>query len=265
MAKKAVKKTKRPSAPKKVKAKAKSAPAQKTRINAAAKKKTPARRVRVNPEEARARVEKIFPILVKTHPDAKTSLDHTSAFELLVATIMAAQCTDERVNIVTKDLFKKYRGPADFAAARQEELEEDIRSTGFFRNKAKNIIAMSRSVMEKFGGRVPGNMHDLLKLAGVGRKTANVILGNCFDVPGIVCDTHVIRLSRRLGLSAHEDPVKLEFDLREIVPERKWGGWTLWSHLIVFHGRRICNARKPRCSECPISVYCPSANRPDLW
>ncbi len=231
----------------------------------AGKAKKPKKRIKVDPAEAKQRVQKIFPILLKTHPDAKTSLDHDNPFQLLVATIMAAQCTDERVNIVTKDLFPKYPTPEHFANVEPSELEQDIRSTGFYRNKAKNIIAMANSVIHDHGGKVPGDMEGLLSLAGVGRKTANVILGNCFDTPGIVCDTHVIRLSRRLGLSENDDPVKLEFDLREIVPQKKWGGWTMWSHLIVFHGRRVCNARKPDCDNCPITDYCPSAFDPDLW
>lgn len=230
-----------------------------------AKKKPAKKKIQVKPEDAKKRITKIFPILVKTHPDAKTSLDHENPFQLLVATIMAAQCTDERVNIVTKDLFPQYPTPEHFANADPSRLEQDIRSTGFYRNKAKNIIAMAKSVVNEHSGRVPDTMEGLLSLAGVGRKTANVILGNCFNTQGIVCDTHVIRLSRRMGLSENSDPVKLEFDLMEIVPREKWGGWTMWSHVIVFHGRRICNARKPDCENCPVSEYCPSAFKPEFW
>ena len=185
--------------------------------------------------------------------------------ELLIATILAAQCTDVRVNLVTKDLFKKYRKAQDWLRVPQEELENDIRSTGFYRNKAKNIQKTCTAVIERFNGQVPQTMEDLLTLNGVGRKTANVILGNCFGVQGIVCDTHMIRLSRRLGLSQNSDPVKLEFDLMAIVPQKKYGGWTMFSHCMVFHGRAVCNARKPDCPNCVIAEYCPSANQPKLW
>ena len=223
------------------------------------------RKLKVDPEEAKKRVDKIFPILKKTYPEAKIALNFSTPFELLVATILSAQCTDVRVNIVTKDLFKKYKGPGDWAKAPIKQIEEDIRSTGFYRNKASNIKKSSKLLIEKFGGKVPGTMEELLSLAGVGRKTANVLLGNVFNTPGIVCDTHVIRLSRRLGLSENGDPVKLEFDLMEIVPERRLGGWSLFSHLLVFHGRNSCKARKPDCEGCSISKYCPSANKPELW
>ena len=219
----------------------------------------------MDPAEAKARVLKIFPILRKAYPDARVSLDFTTPLELLVATILAAQCTDARVNIVTQDLFQKYRKAEDWLTVSQEELENDIRSTGFFRNKAKSIQKTCAAIIETFDGQVPQTMDELLTLNGVGRKTANVILGNCFGVQGIVCDTHVIRLSRRLGLSANSDPVKLEFDLMEIVPRNKYGGWTMFSHCLVFHGRAVCNARKPNCSACPIADACPSAHRPDLW
>ncbi len=222
-------------------------------------------KIKVDPAQAKERVNKIFPILKKTYPDAKVALHHKNPFELLIATIMSAQCTDVRVNIVTKDLFKKYKSPADFIKVENSEIEEDIRSTGFYRNKAKNIKGCCAMLLENFGGKVPSTLEELTSLPGVGRKTANVILGNAFDTPGITCDTHVIRLSRRLGLSENTDPVKLEFDLMEIVPKRKWGGWTMFSHLIIWHGRNICKARKPDCPNCPIAKHCPSANKPALW
>ena len=222
------------------------------------------KKFKVDSAKAKKRVAKIFPILKRTYPDAKTSLDHGNPLELLVATIMAAQCTDARVNIVTKDLFKKYRSVADFATADPEVLGEDIRSTGFFRNKSANIIKCCQILVEKFDGKVPSTMDELLELNGVGRKTANVMLGNAFDTPGIVCDTHVIRLSRRLQLSENSDPAKLEYDLMEIVPRKRLGGWTQFSHLLVYHGRAICKARKPDCDNCPISADCPAAGKPEL-
>ncbi len=214
---------------------------------------------------AKDRVGKIVPILKKTYPDATIALHHKNPFQLLVATILSAQCTDVRVNVVTKDLFKKYKGPRDFATADVEQIQEDIRSTGFFRNKARNIKRASRTILDDFKGKVPATMAELLLLAGVGRKTANCILGNAYGIQGITCDTHVIRLSRRLGLSENSDPVKLEFDLMEIVPKRKWGGWTMFSHYIIWHGRNFCKARKPDCENCPISKHCPSAGNPQLW
>jgi len=223
------------------------------------------KKIRVDKAAVKKRVEKIFPLLKKAYPDAKIALVHKGPVQLLVATIMSAQCTDVRVNIVTKDLFKKYKNVRAFADCDLGELEEDIRSTGFYRNKAKNIKEACTAIVEDFGGEVPGTMKELVSLSGVGRKTANVLLGNAFDTPGITCDTHVIRLSRRLGLSVSSDPVKLEHDLMEIVPKKKWGGWTMFSHLLIFHGRNICKARKPNCDNCPVAKHCPSANRPDLW
>ena len=219
----------------------------------------------MDPAEAEARLLKILPILKKTYPDAKIALNWENPWNLLVAVILSAQCTDVRVNIVTADLFKKYKKPADYLAVEPEELEQDIRPTGFYRNKAKNIRGAAKKIIEDFGGKVPATMDELLTIPGAGRKTANCILGNAYGIPGITCDTHVIRLSRRLGLSANSDPVKLEFDLMEIVPKRKFGGWTMFSHYIIWHGRNICNARKPDCENCPIAQYCPSANNPDLW
>ena len=204
-----------------------------------------------------ARVDAIMPILKKTYPNAKCSLDHQTPLQLLVATILSAQCTDNRVNIVTKNLFKKYRSAADFARAPQEEFEKEIQSTGFFRMKAKSLRAMAQALVEDHAGEVPQTMEELTKLAGVGRKTANVVLGNAFGKNvGIVVDTHVTRLSRRLGLTKFSDAVKIEQDLIPLVPP---GDWTLWSHLLIYHGRQICQARKPRCPDCPIAAYCPSA------
>lgn len=203
--------------------------------------------------DAPARLKKILPMLKKTYPEARCALEHRDALELLVATILSAQCTDERVNIITKTLFKKYRTAADYARADLAELEQDIKSTGFFRNKAKNIQAACQAIVEKHAGKVPATMEELTALAGVGRKTANVILGNAYGVPGVVTDTHVIRLSRLIGLSAHSDPVKLEFDLMALVPKKDW---TLLGHLLIFHGRKVCVARKPDCALCPIVGMC---------
>jgi endonuclease III len=216
-------------------------------------------------EQARQRILKIFPILVKTYPGAKTELVHADAFQLLVATILSAQCTDDRVNLVTPELFKRYPGLKDFADADLCDIEEAIRSTGFYRNKAKNIQGACRTLLEHFGGKVPATMDELITLPGVGRKTANCILGNCYGQPAITCDTHVIRLSRRLELSDQSDPVKLEFDLMEVVPREKFGGWTLFSNVLIFHGRYTCKARKPDCDHCPIAECCPCAHQPDLW
>ncbi len=199
------------------------------------------------------RVKKIIKTLDQTYPDAHCTLDHRSPFELLIATILAAQCTDERVNKVTPELFRKYPDPKSFAEADIKEIEDAIRSTGFFRNKAKNIKACATALVELYDGEVPGSMEELTALAGVGRKTANVILGNSFGVPGMVVDTHVRRVSQRLGLTTNTDPGKIEVDLMAVVP-RKW--WTQFSHLLVFHGRSVCAARKPRCPDCVIAKWC---------
>jgi endonuclease III len=211
-------------------------------------------------EKRRERVQKVLPLLKKLYPAAKCSLDHHSPLELLVATILSAQCTDERVNIVTKTLFKKYRTAKDYANAPQEQLEKDIQSTGFYRNKARSIRGMAQSLLEKHGGKVPETMEELVDLAGVGRKTANVVLGNAFDKNvGIVVDTHVTRVSNRLDLCDHEsDAVKIEQDLMQVMPERDW---TLWSHLLIFHGREICQARKPKCEICPLLPHCPAGQK----
>jgi endonuclease-3 len=207
-------------------------------------------------EQRAARVSAILPILKKTYPNAKCSLDHKTPLQLLVATILSAQCTDDRVNIVTKDLFKKYKSAADYANVPQEALEKDIQSTGFFRNKAKSIRGMAAALLADHGGKVPQTMDELTHLAGVGRKTANVVLGNAFNQNvGIVVDTHVTRLSQRLGLTKNTDAVKIEQDLIPLVPQ---SDWTLWSHLLIHHGRQICSARKPWCERCPIFEHCPS-------
>ena len=220
------------------------------------------KRMRVDKAEAAERIKKIWPILKKEYPRAKIALEFINPLELLIATILSAQCTDKRVNMVTKDLFKKYKSTADWVRADLKQIESDIRSTGFFRNKALNIKGACTKIVEQYGGKVPGTMEELLTLPGVGRKTANCVLGDAFGIPGITCDTHVIRLSRRLGLSENSDPVKLEFDLAEIVPKKNW---TAFSHLIITHGRNVCMARKPNCPDCPIAKYCPSANNPALW
>ncbi len=218
---------------------------------------------KIDNQKAKERVKAIWPILKKTYPQAKCALEHSDPLQLLIATILSAQCTDERVNIVTKTVFKKYKTAKDWANAPLAQIEQDIKSTGFYRNKAFNIKSACEKIVRDFNGKVPGTMDELLILNGVGRKTANVILGNAFGVPGIVCDTHVIRLSRRLALSANtDDAEKLEFDLVEIVPKENW---TLFSHLLIFHGRNICKARRPDCGICPIAKHCPAANNPKLW
>lgn len=205
------------------------------------------------------RVDQVLPILKATYPESKCSLDFENPLQLLVATILSAQCTDVRVNIVTKDLFRKQKTAKDFADVSQEDLEKQVQSTGFFRNKATNIRAMAADLVEKFGGEVPRTMDELTALAGVGRKTANVVLGNAFGINvGVTVDTHVTRVAGRLGLTKHSDAVKIEQDLMPIVPQ---SDWALWSHLLIFHGRSICVARKPRCAECPLRELCPSARQ----
>lgn len=216
---------------------------------------------KVDPKEAAQRVKRIMPILRKAYPSARIALEFVNPLELLIATILSAQCTDVRVNRVTPILFKKYRSAKAWAEADLEQIEQDIRSTGFYRNKAANIQGACRRIVEAFNGEVPGHMDDLLTLPGVGRKTANCVLGDAFGVQGITCDTHVIRLSRRLGLSKHSDPVKLEFDLQAVVPHKDW---THFSHLIITHGRQVCQARKPNCPQCPIARYCPAIKNPSL-
>jgi endonuclease III len=202
------------------------------------------------------RVAAVLPILKRTYPDAHCRLDHTSPLQLLVATILSAQCTDDRVNIVTRDLFARYRRAADYARAPQERIEKAIQSAGFFRNKAKAIRGMAAALVERHGGQVPQTMEELTALPGVGRKTANVVLGNAFNQnAGIVVDTHVTRVANRLGLTDHaSDAVKIERDLMPLVPREDW---CLWSHLLIFHGRAVCAARNPKCESCPILEDCP--------
>lgn len=195
--------------------------------------------------------------LRRLYPDAKCSLNYSSPLELLVATQLSAQCTDERVNIVTQQLFKKYRTVEDYATASQEELEQDIRSTGFYRNKARNIRAACQRIIADYGGEVPRTMAGMLSLAGVARKTANVVLGNAFGiVEGFVVDTHIGRLSRRFGWTKNEDPVKVEQDLMRIIPQQEWLDL---SHLLIFHGRAVCYSRNPQCERCSLVPLCPSA------
>jgi endonuclease III len=201
-----------------------------------------------------ARAAAVCSILERLYPDAATPLVHANALQLLVATILSAQCTDARVNLVTPGLFARYPDAAALAGADRAELEEAIRSTGFYRNKAKAIQACCAAIVERFGGEVPRTMAELVELPGVGRKTANVVLGSAYGVPGIVVDTHVQRLAGRLGFTRERDPVKIEFALQPLVPEAEWSRFSLW---LIFHGRRVCVARKPRCSICPLSPHCP--------
>jgi endonuclease III len=200
--------------------------------------------------------EKIGPILAlleRHYPDAHVTLDFTNPLEMLVATVLSAQCTDVRVNQVTPALFAKYRTAADYARAPLPELEEMIRSTGFFHNKAKSIKGLCQKLVESYGGEVPASLEELVKLPGIGRKTANVVLGNAFGIPGIFVDTHLGRVSQRLGLTRQKDPVKIEFDLMPLVPKERW---VKFSHQMIAHGRQICAARNPKCSICPLLPYC---------
>lgn len=193
--------------------------------------------------------------LKKLYPDAHCALNHSNAFELLVATILSAQCTDERVNIVTATLFRKYQTPQDYLEVDVSEIADDIKSINFFNNKAKNIQATARKIAEEFGGNVPKKMDELLTLNGVARKTANVVLGNAFGIAsGVVVDTHVSRLSQRLGLTEETTPEKIEKDLSELVPKKDW---VMFPHWLIYHGRQICNARKPKCDECKLNDICP--------
>jgi endonuclease-3 len=206
------------------------------------------------------RAEEIAVRLKRMYPKAKIALDYTNAFELLIATILSAQSTDVRVNIVTKALFRKYPDPKSFAVASQVEMERDVKQTGFFRNKAKAVIAASKAIMERHGGEVPQTMDELTALPGVGRKTANVVLSNAFKKPvGVVVDTHVTRVSARLGLTKSDDPVVIEQDLMKLLPQKEW---TSFAHRLILHGRTICIARKPKCAECGLNEVCPSAQAP---
>jgi endonuclease-3 len=203
------------------------------------------------------RAKRIIELLKRAYPDAKCSLNHSNAFELLIATILSAQCTDERVNIVTADLFRKYRKPQDYLKVPASELQNDIRTTGFFRNKTKSIQGTAKVLTEQYAGLVPETIEELLELPGVARKTANVVLGNAFGViSGIVVDTHVTRLSRRLALTQQKHPEKIENDLMAIVARKDWVDF---SHLLIAHGRKICRARNPLCAECVIEKLCPSS------
>jgi endonuclease-3 len=204
-----------------------------------------------------ARTEEVLERLRREHPDARCALDHSNPLELLVATILSAQCTDVRVNQVTPELFRRYPSAADYADAPLAELEQAILPTGFFRNKAKSLQGLGRALVERHRGRVPETIDELVELPGVGRKTANVVLGNAFGKnEGVVVDTHVRRLANRLGLTRESDPVKIERDLIALVPR---AAWTEWAHLLIFHGRRVCKAPTPRCGECVLAELCPSA------
>jgi endonuclease III len=211
----------------------------------------------VDVKTLKTRAKKIIQLLKRAYPDAKCSLNYSNPFELLIATILSAQCTDERVNIVTADLFRKFRKPEDYLKVPASELERDIRTTGFFRNKTKSIQGTAKVLTEQYAGHVPETIEELLELPGVARKTANVVLGNAFGVAsGVVVDTHVTRLSRRLVLTQQKHPEKIENDLVAIVPRKDW---VIFSHLLIAHGRKICKARNPLCPECVVEKYCPSS------
>src|ERR1700746_865843 len=205
------------------------------------------------------RVAAILAKLDEAYPAATCELKHENPFQLLISTILSAQCTDVRVNEVTKTLYKKYKGPEDFAYANPSELEQEIRPTGFFRNKTKSIMGASKGIIEKFAGKVPQTMEEILKLPGVARKTGNVVLGTGFGIAvGVVVDTHVMRLSRRLDLTKHEEPKKIEQDLMRVIPK---DSWIKFSHQLIWHGRRVCVARKPRCVECNLESICYSRDK----
>ena len=212
---------------------------------------------RIRAKELPAHADEVYRRLEREYPDAHCELDYTTPFQLLVATILSAQCTDKRVNMVTPALFAKYPAPSDLAAAPREDLENAIKSTGFFRNKSKSIAGMSQAVAERHGGEVPASMDELVQLPGVGRKTANVVLGNAFGKnEGIVVDTHVARVSARLGLTTETDPERIEQSLIPLFPRERW---TMLSHLLIFHGRRVCIARTPKCEVCVLNDICPSS------
>src|SRR5437773_443326 len=215
----------------------------------------PALHMRETKALRKVRTEQIIKLLKRAHPDAHCALNHSNAFELLVATILSAQCTDERVNIVTADLFRKYRKPEDYLKVPATELQQDIRTTGFFRNKTKSIQGACKMLVEESSGEVPRTMEELLKLPGVGRKTANVVLGNAFgSADGVVVDTHVGRIARRLGWTRHTDPEKVERDLNRMVPQESW---VFLPHALIYHGRAICTARNPLCESCSLFDLCP--------
>jgi endonuclease-3 len=205
--------------------------------------------------EKKVRAKAIYRQLTKSYPNVRCELDYNSAFQLLVATVLSAQCTDKRVNQTTPALFKKYPNPKKMAKADLKEIQKLVKSTGFFRAKAKNIKSLSNKIMEEFDGDVPSNLEDLIALPGVGRKTANVVLGHAFGIPGITVDTHFGRLSRRFGWSKQSDPVKVEFEVGELIPEKEW---TNLSQRMIWHGRRVCHSRKPACGACPLAKLCPS-------
>jgi endonuclease-3 len=207
-----------------------------------------------NADPLRRRARRILGLLARLYPDAHCALHYETPLQLLVATVLSAQCTDKRVNLVTPALFARYPDAKAFAAAEPGELETAIQSTGFYRNKARNLIACCKQLVERHSGEVPATMEELVLLPGVGRKTANVLLGNAFGVPGITVDTHVGRLSRRMGLTAETDPVKVERDLMQLIPKKEW---TLFSHRMIFHGRQVCHARRPSCSACALASVCP--------
>jgi endonuclease-3 len=213
-------------------------------------------------EAKRQRARKIVRQLARTYGDAECALVHQDAYQLIVATILSAQCTDQRVNMVTPALFREYPSPRQLAAARQDDVERIIQSTGFFRSKARSLIGMARGLMERHGGEVPRDLISLVELPGVGRKTANVVLGTAFDVPsGVVVDTHVARISRLLGLTKATTAEKIEQDLMALIPRREWINF---SHRLIHHGRRICIARRPKCRECPLLKLCPRVGLPPL-
>jgi endonuclease III len=254
MAKKAAKKN---SAKKAVKREPKAAKAPKK--SAAPAKKAPKAAKDAGLELAPARIEELLRRLREAYPKAECALQHTSAWELLVATILSAQCTDARVNMVTPGLFRKFPSPAAFAGASLPAIEEEIRSTGFYHNKARSISGAAKRLMSEFGGKVPDTMEELLTLPGVARKTANVVLGVAFKkAEGVVVDTHVLRLSHRLGLTRAEDPKRVEEDLMRVIPRERW---IAFSHEMIHHGRQICIARKPRCVDCPLETLCDAADK----
>jgi len=229
--------------------------ARKSPARASARRATQAKAAGTNPQRVRAILQK----LDEAYPDVTCALVHENPFQLLISTILSAQCTDVRVNQVTKTLFAKYRTPEDFAYADPNELEQDIRPTGFFRNKTKSIMGASKKIVEEFAGEVPRTMEEVLTLPGAARKTANVVLGTAYGIAsGVVVDTHVARLSARLDLSRHTDPRKIEQDLMKIIPQEKW---ILFSHQLIWHGRKICQARKPRCIECNLERLCYSSDK----